>query len=325
VTYVIPPSFFAWYRYREKARLKGKNGAPREGEPMGLRNREENNLIELFDAEVLRDGLASLKGRIADLRSFDVKTVQERYDKRIKTLADDVNATLADIFGQDTPRYWQHAITSLDTLPTVIGGARYPIDKVREVYQMGIDDAVTKLTTLAEKLEGNAVLDEPLPPVEEKTAEGGKPLAVKKKVCIVHGRDETARENVARLLSKLDLEAIILHDRTGEDRPVMEKLQAASPIDFTIFIMTPEDVKQESGNGTDGTNGKRQNVLIDFGYFLGTLGKDRVYILSSGPLSVAFDYYGVAQVPMDNSALWELLLARDMKRAGLAVDMNKAV
>jgi hypothetical protein len=40
---------------------------------------------------------------------------------------------------------------------------------------------------------------------------------------------------------------------------------------------------------------------------------------------VVFDYYGVRQVPMDDSALWELLLARDMKRAGLAVDMNKTV
>jgi predicted nucleotide-binding protein len=292
---------------------------------MGLRNREESQLIELFDAEVLRDGLVSLKGRIAELRSFDVKTVQERYDKRIKTLADDVNATLADIFGQDTPRYWQHAITSLDTLPTVIGGARYPIDKVRDVYQMGIDDAITKLTTLAEKLENNVAVEEPLQPVEDKKEEASKPLAVKRKVCIVHGQDETARENVAGFLSKLDLEAIVLHDPKGEDRPVMEKLQAASPIDFTIFIMTPDDVKQGSGNGAEGTNGKRQNVLIDFGYFLGSLGKDRVYILSSGPLSVAFDYYGVAQVPMDNNSLWELLLARDMKRAGLAVDMNKAI
>src|SRR5512137_787360 len=102
--------------------LKGGLASLREGEPMGFRSREESQVIELLDAEALKGGLASLKGRVADLRSFDVKTVQERYDKRIKTLADDVNNTLADIFGQDTPRYWQYAITSLDTLPTVIGG-----------------------------------------------------------------------------------------------------------------------------------------------------------------------------------------------------------
>jgi predicted nucleotide-binding protein len=304
--------------------LKGGLASLREGEPMGLRNREESQVIELFDAESLKGGLASLKGRIADMRAFDVKTVQERYDKRIKTLSDEVNATLADIFGQDTPRYWQYAITSLDTLPTVIGGARYPIDKVREVYQMGIDDAVGKLTQLVEKLDGNVTAEEPPAPVE-KEEKPQAPLQVKRRVCIVHGQDETAREAVTGFLSKLDLEAIVLHDGAGQGLSVMERLQAASPIDFTVFLMAADDLDRTTGNGTDGMKGTGPNVLIDFGYFLGSLGKEHVYVLGKGPLSVAFDYYGVRQIPMDDNSLWELLLARDMKRAGLTIDMNKAV
>jgi len=96
--------------------------------------------------------LAGLRDRIDDLASFDVKTIKERFDPRAKALSDTVNSTLADIFGQNTPAYWQHAIPSLDTLPGVVGGPKLSPHEIREVYQKGINDATAKLRSILETM-----------------------------------------------------------------------------------------------------------------------------------------------------------------------------
>ena len=97
--------------------------------------------------------LAGLRDRIDELASFDVKTIKERFDPRAKALSNTVNSTLADIFGQNTPAYWQHAIPSLDTLPGVVGGPKLSPYEMREVYQKGINDATTKLRSILETIE----------------------------------------------------------------------------------------------------------------------------------------------------------------------------
>ena len=97
--------------------------------------------------------IAKLTSRIEDLASFDLGSIKDRFDPRIKALGDTINGTLADIFGHNTPAYWQHAIPSLDTLPSVVGGPRLSPHEIREVYKKGINDATAKLRSVLEILE----------------------------------------------------------------------------------------------------------------------------------------------------------------------------
>jgi len=69
----------------------------------------------------------------------------------------------------------------------------------------------------------------------------------------------------------------------------------------------------------------RQNVILELGYFLGKLGRSRVCALYSKGVEVPSDYSGVLFVPLDESGGWRLTLARELKAAGFAVDMNRAV
>lgn len=103
---------------------------------------------------------------------------------------------------------------------------------------------------------------------------------VSSKIFIVHGHDGEAREAVARFISSIDLEPIILHEQANRGRTVIEKVEANSDVGFAVVLLTPDDV----GNaiGKDPEPRARQNVLLELGYFIGKLGRERVCSLKRG-------------------------------------------
>ncbi|HIF2140698.1 TPA: TIR domain-containing protein, partial [Salmonella enterica] len=65
---------------------------------------------------------------------------------------------------------------------------------------------------------------------------------VSRKVFIVHGHDNDALQSVARFISRVGLEEIILSERPDGSRTVIEKFEAESgDVSFAIVLMTPDD------------------------------------------------------------------------------------
>ena len=62
---------------------------------------------------------------------------------------------------------------------------------------------------------------------------------------------------------------------------------------------------------------------MELGYFLGKLGRERVCVLYKEEVELPSDIHGILYVPMDSSDGWPQKLAREMKQAGLPIDMNK--
>ncbi|MEX0633690.1 nucleotide-binding protein [Serratia ureilytica] len=58
-----------------------------------------------------------------------------------------------------------------------------------------------------------------------------------RKVFIVHGHDDGARETVARFLERIGLEAIILHEQANQGRTIIEKVVAHSDVGFAVFCL----------------------------------------------------------------------------------------
>jgi predicted nucleotide-binding protein len=82
------------------------------------------------------------------------------------------------------------------------------------------------------------------------------------------------------------------------------------------FTIAPYDSQQPRA---------RQNVILELGYFLGRLGRSRVCALYVEGLEIPSDYSGVLYVKLDGDGGWRLNLAKELKAAGLPVDMNKAL
>jgi predicted nucleotide-binding protein len=146
---------------------------------------------------------------------------------------------------------------------------------------------------------------------------------ISRKVFIVHGHDDGARETVARFLERIGLEAIILHEQANQGRTVIEKVVAHSDVGFAVVLLTPDDEGCVRG-GTPEPRA-RQNVLLELGYFIGRLGRDKVCALKRGTLEIPSDFAGVVWETMDSNGGWKQALARELQAAGHDIDWNKVM
>jgi predicted nucleotide-binding protein len=148
-----------------------------------------------------------------------------------------------------------------------------------------------------------------------------KPASSMSTVFIVHGHDVAAKQEAARLVEKLGLKAIILDEQTNRGRTIIEKFEDhAGEAGFAIVLLTPDDV----GKAKDATELKpraRQNVIMELGYFLSAVGRGKVCALHKGGLDLPSDIQGVIYISFDGGA-WKLELAKEMKDAGVPVDLN---
>lgn len=158
-------------------------------------------------------------------------------------------------------------------------------------------------------------------------AKGGTETMLKtqfsRKVFIVHGHDDGARETVARFLERIGLEAIILHEQANQGRTIIEKVVAHSDVGFAVVLLTPDDEGCVKG-GTPEPRA-RQNVLLELGYFIGRLGRDKVCALKRGVVEIPSDFAGVVWETMDSGGGWKQALARELEAAGHSIDWNKAM
>ncbi|EQB2597225.1 nucleotide-binding protein [Aeromonas salmonicida] len=144
-----------------------------------------------------------------------------------------------------------------------------------------------------------------------------------RKVFIVHGHDDGARETVARFLERIGLEAIILHEQANQGRTVIEKVVAHGDVGFAVVLLTPDDEGCAKGGVQEPR--ARQNVLLELGYFIGRLGREKVCALKRGILEIPSDFAGVVWEEMDSNGGWKTALARELAAAGHNIDWNKVM
>lgn len=141
---------------------------------------------------------------------------------------------------------------------------------------------------------------------------------------IVHGHDEAAREAVARFLGIFDLDPIILNEEPNRGGTLIEKLDRYRGIGYAVVLLTPDDIGGvKDSKYHDLRPRPRQNVILELGYFIAALGRNRVATLHKPDIEMPSDYAGSAYIPMDRAGAWKIALARELQDAGYAIDMNK--
>ena len=196
------------------------------------------------------------------------------------------------------------------------------------------DSPQKKLKDLKEDVESKIIVLEKLiekvdllkSEVEENTST--KPVSVKvdyssnKNVFIVHGHNVTVFQSVARTIEKLGLIPIILHEQPNAGKTIIEKFEANSEVGFAIILLTDDD-EGKAKTEIDLKKRARQNVVLELGYFIGKLGRDRVLPLFSEGVELPSDIHGLLYVPIDKADTWKFAMVRELKAAKYEVDANK--
>lgn len=159
--------------------------------------------------------------------------------------------------------------------------------------------------------------------VPEQVAKGNKSEA-SSDIFIVHGHNNEVKINVARTLEKLGLNPIILHEQANAGKTIIEKFEEHSNVGFAIILMTDDDLgkakKDENLN-----HRARQNVILEMGYFIGKLGRNRVCPLYTNGVELPSDLYGLLYTEIDSAENWKIKIAKELKAAGYDIDVNKII
>ncbi|WP_376960767.1 TIR domain-containing protein [Azospirillum sp. A26] len=139
----------------------------------------------------------------------------------------------------------------------------------------------------------------------------------------MHGHDGEARETVARFLSTIGFDPIILHEQANRGRTIIEKVEANSDVSFAVVLLTPDDEGNVKGGAPEPR--ARQNVLLELGYFIGRLGRENVCALMRGRVEIPSDFAGVVWTPMNDGNGWKQALGKELQAAGHQIDWNKVM
>lgn len=148
-----------------------------------------------------------------------------------------------------------------------------------------------------------------------------------KKVFIVHGHDQEMKQTVARVLEKLDLEPIILHEQPNKGKTIIEKFESWSKdISFAIVLISPDDKGCETKNFPKSAKLRaRQNVILELGYFIGKLGRNNVLVLfkEEKDFELPSDILGILFTPFDTG--WKSKMVQELQSCGYDVDANRLI
>lgn len=142
-----------------------------------------------------------------------------------------------------------------------------------------------------------------------------------KQVFIVHGHDGEAKESVARFLSAIGFQPIILHEQPNKGRTIIEKVEAFREVGFAVVLLTPDDEGKAKSAGSLEPRA-RQNVLFELGYFIGSLGRERVCALLRDEVAIPSDFDGVVWTKMDSGYGWKQALGKELEASGYEIDWN---
>jgi predicted nucleotide-binding protein len=201
----------------------------------------------------------------------------------------------------------------------VLGGQSF-----EEAIEDLLDNIRTRVNRLESIRERLILYKEPLGNISDAMHPTTSSLTSEKTVFIVHGRDDGSKETIARFLTRLGLKVTILHEQPNCGMTIMEKLEEYSSVAFAVILLTPDDEGRLARNG-DLKPRARQNVVFELGYFIAKLGRNHVCPLLVEGVEQPSDFEGVVYVPYDDRGAWRFELAREIRAAGLDVDLNKII
>ena len=208
------------------------------------------------------------------------------------------SAELADEYGQ---------------LGVSMGGGMPNLPLDIKWFRKSLQGNITRLRAIVAKLELYQEADSIEAPAADVTANA--PLG--DAVFIVHGRAGREHE-VARAVEQLGAEAVILQERLHHgSATLIEKLEReASACGYAIVVYTGDDEGRIVGSN-DLDRRARENVVLELGYFVGLLGREKVTILRDPDVTVPSDFHGVGYYTIDDAGGWKTKVEGELRSAGL--------
>jgi hypothetical protein len=139
-------------------------------------------------------------------------------------------------------------------------------------------------------------------------------------VFVIHGHDDYLKTEVQLLLNKAGVRNIVLHEVADKGRTLIEKLiEEGKNSNYAIALLSPDDLLN------DGNKRARQNVILEVGFFMGFLGKERMRMLIKENVEIPSDLNGILYEKYDNAGAWKLKILKELQATGIFIDFNAVI
>jgi predicted nucleotide-binding protein len=216
----------------------------------------------------------------------------------------------------------QVVLKQLDTLPEAIplvaeevqavepaAPEEQPIEVAEEQTIMREDDEMTAVAA------GNAVVVNAAPEVQRQVVAAPQAPASQARdtvgLLILATQDQGCRKAVGEFLRDLGLTVEVIDRVAQPGRSVVDLLKPESSDAFAVVLADANLIREATGEWQ-----------FELGYCAGRLGAGRVCVASPTTESMG-EKHGIKHFSLDGNGGWQLPLARHLKRAGVAVDLNR--
>ena len=139
-------------------------------------------------------------------------------------------------------------------------------------------------------------------------------------VCITYGRHLVMNKQVVSVIKDLGIKPLVMQDKKYAEKPLAEFVAAHSDIQFVVAILSADDwVYPKEGKPKDAVLRADQLVVFHLGYWIGKLGRERVFALYYDQRSFQWPtkFMDLIYTPLDKGGLWQKELIRRLKQFGL--------
>jgi len=187
-------------------------------------------------------------------------------------------------------------------------------------FDLAKSNLITALKLVADTLE-NDIYGE----LKRSKSEAKSPL-LSNKVFVVHGHDQGLKTDVERFLREIGLTPVVLHREVDQGATIIEKFEKHSDVGYAIILLTPDEISFSADQTSieDAQRKKeyraRPNVIFEFGYFVGKLGRNRVCCLHKGDVVVPSDLASLVYKKVNDSIDSQAYsIIRELKAAGYKI------
>jgi predicted nucleotide-binding protein len=148
------------------------------------------------------------------------------------------------------------------------------------------------------------------------------------KVFVVHGHDSALKTDVERFIHQIGLEPVVLHRQPDKGQTLIEKFEENSDVGYAFILLTPDEsaytVDQEKL--PDASRKKelraRPNVIFEFGFFVGKLGRQRVCCIYKEGVILPSDLTGLIYKKVSDSIDSQAYsIIQELKAAGYKIQI----
>jgi predicted nucleotide-binding protein len=154
------------------------------------------------------------------------------------------------------------------------------------------------------------------------------PTGVARGLLISLAEEDVAGSVVKKFLSEMGVDLVVLNApaRSGEDlAAAVEALEKTNNVSFALVSVAEdeaaarvtEDLELHDGGAVD------RMAVFFLGLLVGKMGLKRVCVLHPDGCDPTPDPLSVTHVSVDDAGGWQLQLARQLKRAGVHLDLNR--